>query len=225
MQTPAQRNGQGSSAWSLAAQDQSLSKWICTFLLCVWGAGYPLWSPGKESVCHLLCASILASCTSLWYIHVPPIRSVSHPSSRVSLPCTAWQAHLISYPFLVHIDQPSLPLVAVNLLFFLLLTSVCLLAMHYSPTLAGRPLRPGPAGPRSGWWTPWGMLSLSLLTPGSSLHAWYVPSFGWFSHPRTGASCLFLLAACLSSLCEPWQDPGGLSQSSQACSCPQRSGS
>lgn len=115
-------------------------------LMCV-GAGYPLWSPEKESICHLLCASILASCTSLWYIHVLPIRSVSHTSSRASLPCTAWQAHLVSYPFLVHIDQPSLPLVAVNLLFFPASNS-CLPTCHALQPDPGRKAPPpGPSRP------------------------------------------------------------------------------
>lgn len=64
-----------------------------------------------------------------------------------------------------------------------------------SPTPAGRFLLPGPADPRSGWWTPWGMLSLSLLTPGSSLHAWYVLVLIWCS--SSGRGLLSIRSACL----------------------------
>ena len=72
------------------------------------------------------------------------------------------------------------------------LTPACPLPARCSPTPAGRLLRPGPAGLRSGWWTLWGTPGLSLSTPGSSLHARYVPS-GFcvrVGPPPRAAACL-----------------------------------
>lgn len=77
-------------------------------------------------------------------------------------------------------EQPSPYLSALTNLLCSALMPSCSLPVRCSPTPAGRFLL-GPAGPRSGWWTPWGTLSLSPLTPGSSLHAWYVLSSGFSS--------------------------------------------
>lgn len=148
-----------------------MSKHICALLLYVYG---------QPVYCGPLEKAAYATCVPVSWLRVPA--SVCHPilvwaitsPSLASLYCPGRPSSYTP----TSLNQPSLPLVAVNLLFFffLLLTPVCPPTMHCSWTLAGRPLRLGPAGPRSGWWTPWVTLSLSLLTPGSSLHAWYVPS-------------------------------------------------
>lgn len=133
----------------------SLSKCVCApFSACTCVGEGPPWSCLQGSTCHWLCANPLALDTGFGASTSHCI-CVNHISSALSnLLCSASNALL-----------PSCP------------PSVC-----YSPTPAGRLLLLGPAGPQSGWWTPWGTLSLSPLTPGSSLHAWYVLSSGCLSN-------------------------------------------
>lgn len=115
----------------------SLSKWISTLPLHVGrgGVGYPLWSREREAPATYSVPVSWLHVPASGYIRVAPISSVSHPVR------SAWEGAHPPHPFPVHSDQPSLPTVAVNLLFFSASNS----CLPCSPCTAARPWQEGPS--------------------------------------------------------------------------------
>lgn len=137
----------------------------------------------------------------------PALRLLLHPQASLAL-----SPPLAPTPALLTSPAPTRQLILTCCV--LPLTPACPLPARCSPTPAGRLLRPGPAGLWSGWWTPWGTPGLSLSTPGSSLHARYVPS-GFcvgVGPPPGAAACpppLSLHASCRAARAQEREAQGG----------------
>lgn len=130
--------------------------------------GEPLHTPGGRALSEAASTPSLLS-PAPTAAPPPALRLLLHPQAPLAL-----SPPLAPTPALLTSPAPTRQLILTCCV--LPLTPACPLPTRCSPTPAGRLLCPGPAGLRSGWWTPWGTPGLSLSTPGSSLHARYVPS-------------------------------------------------